>query len=324
MGLFVLSCILAFFAVLGFLVSPALATTAGEDDRPSLRPTRARMLIYSGAVAVLAAVTLLFASITTISTKNLGVLTTFGKPSGYLSNGLHWKAPWANVTELNDAVQTDTYASDGGTTGKQQGGATDTCINVRIARQATACVNVSIRWQIKEVGVDYLFRNFKDNATIQDNVVLRDLQQAMNEKFTAYDPLGIDANGNSTNEPLSATDKDNLSSDVQHQMAAEIGQYIDVQSVIIPLLNFDAATQDRINQLQQQVALTRIAQQAQQTAIAQAAANKALAASVSADPNVLVSKCLDILQDAVSKGQALPAGFSCFGGASASVAVPSK
>lgn len=268
---------------------------------------------------------LLFSSFATVSTKNLGVTTTFGKPSGYLQNGFHWKAPWQKVTELNDAVQTDTYASDGGAAGHQQGGAVGTCVNVRIARQATACVNVSIRWQIKAEGVDYLFRNYKDNAAIMDNVVLRDLQQAMNEKFTDYDPLGIDQNGNNTNEPLSSTaGKDNLSIDVQKQMQAEIGQYIDVQSVIIPLLNFDGTTQDRINQLQQQVALTRVAQQAQQTAIAQAAANKALANSVSNDPNVLTSKCLDILQDAVNKGQVLPAGFSCFSGSSTPVAIGTK
>jgi regulator of protease activity HflC (stomatin/prohibitin superfamily) len=324
MGLFVLCCILAVIGIGGLVAAPLLSYPAGDDRQHLLRPSRAHTRLYSAIVLLLAAVCLFFASVATVSTKNLGVLTTFGRPSGYLSNGFHWKAPWADVTELNDAVQTDTYASDGGSTGKLQGGAVATCINVRIARQATACVNVSIRWQIKESGVDYLFRNYRGNATIQDNVVLRDLQQAMNEKFTAYDPLGIDANGNSTNEPLSAVGKASLSSDVQQQMAAEIGQYIDVQSVIIPLLNFDSATQDRINQLQQQVALTRIAQQAQQTAIAQAAANKALATSVSDDPNVLVSKCLDILQDAVSKGQALPAGFSCFGSGGATVAVPSK
>ena len=48
----------------------------------------------------------------------------------------------------------------------------------------------------------------------------------------------------------------------------------------IPLLNFDGATQDKINQLQQQVAATRVATQAQLTATAQAAANRALIATV--------------------------------------------
>jgi hypothetical protein len=37
------------------------------------------------------------------------------------------------------------------------------------------------------------------------------------------------------------------------------------------------------------------------TAQAQSAANQALAASVSTDPNVLVSKCLDLLSEAVNR-----------------------
>jgi hypothetical protein len=108
---------------------------------------------------------------------------------------------------------------------------------------------------------------------ITDNLVLRDIQSAMNEAFAGYDPLGIDQNGLSTNQPLTAAPESSLSSQVQAQMVAEIGQWIDVQTVSIPLLNFDSATQDKTNQLQQ---------------------------------------------------QALPAGFSCFSGSSATVAVGGK
>jgi regulator of protease activity HflC (stomatin/prohibitin superfamily) len=334
MGQFVASIVFAVIGIALFIASlrkrqsvAVAVPSQGENRKPRLlpKPGRLAMRISGVAVAVLGFLFLLGASLTSVGTKNVAVLTIGGRPSGYLTNGYHWKAPWATVHELNDAVQTDTYASDGGAQGRQQDGAVGTCISVRIARQATACVNVSIRWQIRPSGVDYLFRNFKDNSAITDNVVLRDLQQAMNESFIDYDPLGIDANGNSTNEPLSTTNgRPSLSTDVLHQMQQEIGTYIDVQSVIIPLLNFDASTQDRINQLQQQVALTRVAQQAKLTAEAQAAANRALAASVSKDPNVLTAKCLDILQDAVNKGQALPAGFSCFGDTSTSIAVPAK
>jgi len=280
-----------------------------------------RKYVRVGASIVLgfSLIFLLISSFVAVGTKNLGVVQTFGRPTGHLDNGLHVKAPWSTVVELNDAVQTDTYASDGGSAGKIQGGATDSCVNVRIARQGTACVNVSIRWQIRADGVDFLYRNYKNNNAITDNLVLRDLQTDMNQAFTSYDPLGIDTNGLSTNKPLSE-----LALQVQNQMKAEIGQYIDVQTVNIPLLNFDGQTQDKINQLQQQVAATRVAQQAQLTAQAQAEANRALAASVSNDPNVLTDKCLNILKEAVDKGQALPAGFSCFSGSTPQVAISSK
>lgn len=301
---------LAIVALIVFGVSFAVSKDA--DGVPARRLTR----IGAGVVLLVALIPLLFASFTQIGTKNVGVIVTFGKPTGYVTNGIHAKAPWATVHELNDAVQTDTYASDGTDDTKKQGGAVDTCVHVRIARQGTGCANVSIRWQIKPDGVDYLFHNYKDNSAITDNLVLRDLQTVLNQAFATYDPLGIDSNGLSTNKPLTQ-----YAAQVTSQMQAEIGQWIDVQTVNIPILNFDHNTQDKINQLQQQVAATRVAQQAEQTALAQASANRALATSVSNDPNVLTDKCLNILKEAVDKGQALPAGFSCFGNTNTSIAV---
>lgn len=308
MVLFVFFCVFMLIALITFGVSFAVER---GDDRMFTRVT-------AGIVAFISILFLFFASTTMVDTKKVAVLTVAGKPSGHLSNGWHWKAPWAKPHELNGAVQTNTYASDNGGDHKQ-GGATDTCIHVRVERQAIACVNASVRWQIRESGVDYLFRNYKDNNAIQDNVVLRDLQQAMNEAFVSYDPLGIDNAGLSTNSPLSI-----YSDKVQKQMQAEIGQYIDVQSIIIPILNYDPSTQDKVHQLLQQIANTRVAQQQEQTSKAQAKANKALAESVSNDPNVLTDKCLNILKEAVDKGQSLPAGFSCFGPSSTGIAVGVK
>ena len=266
----------------------------------------------------LAVVTFVISISAPVGTKNVAVLTTFGKPVGSLGNGFHFKAPWQVKHELPDAIQTDTYASDSGQ--GVQHGADGSCVHVRMARQSTGCVNVSIRWQIRKSGVDYLFRNFTDNQAITKNVVLRDLQSSLNEQFNRYDPLGIDGTGNNTNLPL-AGGESSYSTKVLTQMRDEIGQWIDVTSVIIPILNFDSSTQDRINALLQQVAQTRVAQQAEQTALAQARANRALATSVSNDPNVLVSKCLDIVKEVLDSGKTLPAGFSCFGGSTTGIAV---
>lgn len=271
--------------------------------------------VGAGVVGFLGIIFLLFASLTVVGTHDIGVLTTFGRPDGSLSNGLHWKAPWQNVTKLDGRIQTDTYASNG-YNGSDQNGAQDGCVNVRIARQATACVNLTIRWQLTQTGVDYLFKNFKTNDNIRDNLLHRDLQTAVNVAFAKYDPLGLDANGDST-QPTTTE----LAATVKSALEQQVGQWLSIPQVFIPIFNFDPETQKRLNQLQLQVAQTRIAQQAEQTAQAQAQANKILAQSVSHDPNVLVSKCLDILNEAVQKGQALPAGFSCFGSPATSVAV---
>jgi regulator of protease activity HflC (stomatin/prohibitin superfamily) len=320
MFLFILSLIFLVGALIGFGVSFGIKNnTPDQYGRGSDIPTKSITRWISVVVAAIAFLLIFMDSFVSVGTKNLGVETVGGKPVGYLTNGYHFVAPWVSVTELTNAVQTDTYASDGSDSSKTQGGATDTCVHVRIARQGTACVNVSIRWQAKGSGIDYLFRNFKNNNAITDNLVLRDLQTAMNQEFVSYDPLGIDANGLNTNKSLS-----DIATTVQTKMAGEVGTWIDVQSVNIPLLNFDNATQDKINALQQQVAATRVAAQQYLTNLQQAKANTALAQSVSNSPGVLVAKCLDILKEAVDKGQQLPAGFSCFGGSGTQIAVGVK
>lgn len=82
----------------------------------------------------------------------------------------------------------------------------------------------------------------------------------------------------------------------------------------ISYLTLAQTTQDRLNQYQAEVAKTRIAAQAIQTARNNAKANRVLAASVSKDPNVLVSKCLDTLTLMVEQKQdsPVPPGFTCW------------
>lgn len=282
------------------------------------RQYRHNNLLVGKSVLGVSALLLVLSCFTLVGTQDVGVLVAFGHPEGGLSNGLHFKAPWDDVVKLDGKVQTDTYASNG-YNGSDQKGAQDGCINVRIARQATACVNVTIRWQLDKSGVDYLFRNYRDNDNIRDNLLHRDLQTAVNVAFAHYDPLALDTNGNST-QPTSA----DLSASVLEALHNQVGKYLIVSQIYIPLFNFDPDTQKRLNGLQQQVAQTRIAQQSIQTAAATAQANEVLARSVSHNPNVLVSRCLDILNEAVQKGQALPAGFSCFPGSGSGVAIAVK
>ena len=73
---------------------------------------------------------------------------------------------------------------------------------------------------------------------------------------------------------------------------------IEIINVIVPLVNYDEATQDRMNAVNVEKANTRVAEQRAKTAEAEAKANEILAASVSNDPNVLVGKCLDAAREA--------------------------
>lgn len=279
--------------------SPAAVGQAGLVLAPRLA------IIGGAALTAIGVAVLVHTMVIVVPTKEFGVVTAFGRPVRTLPNGIHVKAPWEKVVTIDAAIQTDNHTSDA-----------KNCINVRIAHQATACVDTSIRWRIKDSATDGLYQNYRDFENIRDSLVTRDLNASLNGAFEDYDPLAVDANGNATTPPLAE-----LSTKVTQTMQDQIGSQIDVLSVIIPVVNFDQNTQGKVNALLAQVAQTRIAQQAVKTSEAQAQANKVLAGSVSKDPNVLVSKCLDIVE---TGKVTLPAGFSCWpSSGSTAVVVPS-
>lgn len=264
--------------------------------------------IGSGAI-VLALICAFFSSFTTVPTKDIGVTTAFGAPTGYLTNGAHFIAPWESVNLMDGAIQTDTHNQ-----GDKNGPG---CVQVRIAHQIVACANMYVKWQVNEPAVDELYRNYREFSNVRDSLVDKNLQAVLNHVFESYDPLAVDADGNSSAPQLSV-----LSQEALKQMQTSVGDQISIQALNVTVLNYDPAAQKKIDALQAQVAQTRIAQQAIKTAENQAKANDTLAKSVSNNPEVLVSNCIDSLNEAISKGYQLPAGFSCWPGNGSSVVIP--
>lgn len=254
-------------------------------------------------VAFVGGLMIFFSAFYTVGTKEDGILTTFGATSGHVGNGPHLKWPWQAVHTMDAAVQTDTY---------EDNRSDDSCqgIAVRLAFQQTGCASISIQWQIKGDATDGLYKNYRSFEHVRNALVTRKLQLAANEAFADYNPLNI-AEGNAKSETLPV-----IGRDIQRIMKREVGKQITVLSVLVPLVTYDPSTQQRINQLQQQVALTRVADQKRQTNIAESKANEALSKSVNTSPNVLVSRCLDTLEEMVKNGQSVPAGFSCWPGGS--------
>jgi len=260
----------------------------------------------AGVIAVGVGVPSVFALVmcclTMVDTKKVGVITAFGRPTGTLPNGVHVVAPWSVVTELDGAIQTDTHAGDG-----KDGG----CTTVRLQGQATACVDNSVRWRIRLEAADALFRDYRDFDRIRDSLVTRELRAALNDVFSTFDPLaGITA---PTAGPK-GSGLDGLGEAVTTKLRARIGTQVEVLNTIIPLVRYDGGTEERIRAFQVALADTRIAVQREETARAEARANAALAASVTNNTGVLVSKCLDEVREARKAGYGLPAGYSCWPG----------
>jgi regulator of protease activity HflC (stomatin/prohibitin superfamily) len=275
---------------------------------------------------VLGLLLVLFSTVTTVGTKDVGVVTTFGRPTGRdLENGLHFKAPWQKVTELDGAINPDSYTGS-------------SCIHVRIGDSSTACVEATIRWRIVPTQASVLFQDYRSNdvnATVRTSLVKTQFNAALNDVLGKFNPLAsVAAAAQRTKRSPSssantAPNLDAFSSDVvdsmqQHLLDAGHGRrQVEVVSVTINFINLARTTQDKVNDYLKEVGATRVAEQREQTTAAQARANENLSKSVSHDPNVLVSKCFDTLDEMVRNHVAVPAGFSCWPGGSSAVVVPS-
>lgn len=283
------------FVAIVLLVVTAVSLLSRMTAKNPAGKTRAtRIAVVTGVLTVLV---LILGSTTIVSARNIGVVTTFGRPSGTLSNGLHAKAPWQKVTEMDGTIQIDNHTGESATT-------------VRLGNNSTAFVDNSVRWRIQPAAADELFLDYRVFDNVRDNLVTRELRAALNEVFADFDPLAPE---NSDGANVQA-----LGDEVAEKLRVKVGDQIEILNVIVPLVNYDQATQDRINALNVEKANTRIAEQRAKTAEAEARANGILAASVSDSPNVLVSKCLDAAREAGIS----PLG--CWPGTSAVPTVPAR
>lgn len=318
-GWFILSIIVAVAGGIVLLVRHFLTTTVTNEndyDRDPSKPVQVKTVrpAYLGWTAVglglLAALLVLVSCYNPVGTKEEGIVTSFGKTTGHLSNGPHLTWPWEKVHQMDAAIQTDSYVGNN-------------CITVRIANQVVACAPLSFQWRIRPEMAEELYKDFRSFDHVRDALVTRNLVQAANRALATYNPLDHVAGGTGK-VPANGVDNgtlQTLSKDITRIMREQIGNLADAEqdrvivlSTILQPLKFDDATQGRINQLQQQVALTRIAIQRKETNLAEAKANAALAASVNNSPNVLVARCLDTFEAMVKGNQSVPDGFSCWPG----------
>jgi regulator of protease activity HflC (stomatin/prohibitin superfamily) len=276
-------------------------TEENELARQLLRLKRITVGLWIAGILMLG-----WSSWTQVDTRNVAAVTVFGSTYDTLDDGAHLVQPWTVVHELDAAVQVDTHS----------GGS---CITVRIAHQATACVDMNVKWSLLQDKADVAYQDYREFDTIRNSLVTRELGATSTEVFATYDALAVDKDGNST-APSNAS----LSEQATTILQKKANGIIKVDSVVISYVKLDDPTQKRLNDLNEETAKTRTAIQSQKTADAQAEANRKLAGSVSNDPNVLVANCLEIIQTAVDKNYPLPAGgVNCWPGSGSTVVLPS-
>ena len=244
------------------------------------------MRIRGGVLAAIALFALGMSMFTIVPTKQVGIPVAFGKPGDALGNGLHLKAPWVNIIEMDATVQPLDATGEKATIAKD-------------ADKSDVYVHNNVRWSIKEESASSLYVDYREFDKIGDLLVQLNLRGAVADVMSTYKPL----------EPNQPTNEE-LSTKIKANLQEKVGNRITIHSVNITLLDFSDATKSRINALNIERGNTSIAAQKAQTAQKEAEANKILAESVSKDPNVLVSKCLDL----IGEGKPLPAGFQCWPG----------
>lgn len=276
---------------------------AGNPDSRDYDPTYTTAATITGIVLIaLGLFTIVWDSFTVVPARNVGIVNTLGKAEEAIDNGFHWVKPWSSVETIDATVQNI-----------NRDAAAKNCVTVRLANQTTACVDVTVQWNIDQnANANELWQRYRGAnddvvGNVGRNVVERELQRALNRIFESYNPLAILQNGQAP------TKTDDLAAAALQDMKAHVDKGIVVDTLLIAVTHFDDTTQGKLNAFAQALADTQVATQTKLTNQQIKAANDLLASASSNDPGVKYQNCLTLMKDLASKGQLqnLPATFNC-------------
>ena len=235
-------------------------------------------------VLALVLVAWLACSITTVGANTWSVRTSFGKPTGVIGSGLHFVAPWSTGTDFSSANQFVRFRGDG------KGGEDESdepCITVRLARQATACVDGVVSYTQPSTHVQQLFLTWKTELRVRLLLVLQNTQQALNTELGSYDPL---ANAEQDADALAR-----LSKAAEENLRNRLGSLFDGITIQLSNMDYDDTTESNIRNVQAAIAKTRVAMQDKLTADQIAAANKTISDSLKGDSVTAYYRCVEML-----------------------------
>lgn len=275
--------------------------------------------------AVLAGITLFFGGYNPVGTKEIGVVESFGHIDGVVGSGFHWMTPWKNVIPIDETVQTDTWKQptpgNPVTVSTGPSGDVSDCLPVRLGGQQEGCMDMKMKWRILDAGAPELFKNYSRSGdfmeTVRTAVVWYQLQQVVNHVLGDYNPI-FDVSASSQSGASGASQFTGFEPQILSTLQSDLSGQIDVLSMSLQYLHYDASTQARLNQIQQQYALTAIAQAQYATNTAQARANGQISRALT--PSVLVNECLNIAEQALKAGNTSVQPGLCFGGSSGVIA----
>jgi regulator of protease activity HflC (stomatin/prohibitin superfamily) len=306
-GLFILAII---FYVVAALVGAA-TLFAGKAWR--------RLAVAAGGVLAFAVLLTLVSSYDRVDTRNVGIITEFGRPVSEHGAGIVWHAPWKKLSELSEAVQLQAFESnsyDDASKGIGSNG-NPAAINVRLANNSNAYVDENLNWRLKEGAAPKLFQDYGGSnvfKTIKEQLVDRQAQVALSKVFAGFNPQIMTAAQATApgarpqlNAPAQGADLPAMAAQVKRDLQDAVGNEIEILDVRIPRIFYDPPTQQRIDAYNQKVQETLNAAQDVKTAEQQRLAAEQRASQPPPDLRIAIFNCIS---DQVRAGKD-PAG--CWG-----------
>ncbi|HEX5597952.1 MAG TPA: SPFH domain-containing protein, partial [Micromonosporaceae bacterium] len=228
---------LALILVAGLIVAGSAALSAKNKDFK-----RIAKLVAIGCF-VGSALLILNSSAHSVPIRSVGIVTSFGKPTGQVTgSGLKWVAPWQKVGEWDASRQKYDHIGH------------DNCVRVRTGTLADACVEVLIEWQVSPENAPRQFLDYKgDFESFQGQRVGVQLDSAVNDAFATYNPLErIDAATGNLNVDLKP-----FADAIRASAEMRLSDDVHILSVTITRVNHDEKTESNIKAFQDKIAQTR-------------------------------------------------------------------
>lgn len=215
-----------------------------------IREIRGTAIIVMVVAGLIGALSWTIGSYNKVPTKNVGIVTSFGKPTGRTTGaGVHWTKPWQDIEDWDATRQSYNHLGDN-------------CIWVQIAGQRNMCVRVQINWETttaEQASVNWSTYREKDGHSRFEQFVSRQIEPSFNDALLAtfrdFDPMNL---VNASTGEMTAPDlAGQFTPKLEAAISSRLGQDIQVKGVSWGLVAYDKATTDLISQRGQKVLESR-------------------------------------------------------------------
>lgn len=222
-----------FIVALIIMILGLLATVAAVVTRSSNTRLTAAVLMVLGLLGMV------IASLSSVPTRNVGIVTQFNKPTGRTTGaGLKWHAPWQSIDDWDASRNTFNRLGS--------------CLWVSVSG-GRACIAVQIEWSADPAKAPAEWAAYKkvdgiDGGRFGTFVARRvnpQMDSAITTAFTRFNPLGqVDQKTGALVAPdLNADYKDDLT----RTLEANLGGAVRIESIAFGTPTYDDATTKAIS-----------------------------------------------------------------------------